>query len=445
VPSDYCTAGAGVNQTNDPVAYIGVTYSAGIGTWMLGTPSTPAQDCEDYCSAVGAKTPDRMGTTFGSSYIKLFSLSPSSKSRTDISASVGYAVDGVVIFSPYTAYGDCKVWCHTSKIAVYDETLDTCNGHPSNGLYHYHGFSPCVHSENGLQTGASIPHSKIYGWANDGFPIYGPYGYSDGNQMTSAVVRITGGYACYGCGEAEKAIPSNWGWSSSNGMLDECNGRWTRTKEFPQGMYVYVLNVQSNGKPDFPGVPYCVQSLAAATNDRVVATEIRISNLDYDKVMAHTVFANKLVIETQLAILEEVNSDKDVGTNYTRLNVKVTLRKGVWQFHSQRGSVVAVAKITPTSAYARGGLQKRLEVRTRALAAGLLKRVSLISGVEQMCTTGKTKADLTATATEPVITHSPSPPGAAMVSTAVTSSIGVGGLAAFFMMQLLLLSLGLKL
>merc|ERR1712228_980056 len=61
--------------------------------------------------------------------------------------------------------------------------------------------------------------------------------------------------------DAERAVATNWAYDSSTdtnaGKLDECNGRWTVTPEFPSGMYVYALNVDASGKPDFPGVPYC--------------------------------------------------------------------------------------------------------------------------------------------------------------------------------------------
>merc|ERR1712013_577536 len=165
-----------------------------------------------------------------------------------------------VIFSPYTG---------ASTVAPYDETLDTCIGHPANGRYHYHGFSPCVHGESATQTHSPrISHSKIYGWAFDGFPIYGPYGYRDGNDVTSTVERITSGYECTVNGEAcaddEKAQPENWAHTEGASHLDECNGRWTRTPEFPDGMYVYVLNVQEDGNPDFPGVPYCLHGASEA-------------------------------------------------------------------------------------------------------------------------------------------------------------------------------------
>merc|ERR1719454_1086928 len=261
VAADFCKDGDGARQTSTYQNYSGVTYTAGSGQWTMRTASTPAADCENYCSAAGGMTPAFMGTKFDGSYTQTFSLTPSSKSRADISNSVGYAVDGVVIFSPFTGIG---------TVAAYDETLDTCFGHPANGLYHYHGFSPCIRGESGNQTGISIPHSEIYGWAFDGFPIYGPYGYADGNDASSTVVRVTGGYECTDNGDActtdaQKAVPTNWAYAAGNGntMLDDCNGRWTKTPEFPSGMYVYVLNIQATGSPDFPGVPYCLQSTSS--------------------------------------------------------------------------------------------------------------------------------------------------------------------------------------
>ena len=65
-----------------------------------------------------------MGTTFTTQYTQTMSLSTSTKCRSDISNAVGYGVNGVSIFSPFTGI---------NSVAAYDETLDTCNGHPANG------------------------------------------------------------------------------------------------------------------------------------------------------------------------------------------------------------------------------------------------------------------------------------------------------------------------
>ncbi|CAD7924218.1 unnamed protein product [Amoebophrya sp. A120] len=257
IAATFCTSGAGASQTAEAKSYTGVTFTTGATDYTLAAQGIAAKDMEDYCSAAGShNTPPMIGTT-SSSYTQVFSKQPSTKSREIITNMVGWAVDGVVIFSPYTGVG---------TLAPYDETLDTCGGHPANNRYHYHGFSPCLHGESGTLTGGSIPHSKIYGWAFDGFPIYGPYGYTDGNDVSSIIVRIDTGYKCTVSGlacttDAQRAVASNWACDATTdtntGRVDECGGRWTKTPEFPNGMYVYVLNVDTNGKPGFPGVPYC--------------------------------------------------------------------------------------------------------------------------------------------------------------------------------------------
>ncbi len=76
---------------------------------------------------------------------------------------IGIAVNGIVFFNPFDHLLD--------EDAVW--RLDRCCGHPSpRSQYHYHKYPVCVKSpwsDNG--TG----HSPLIGFANDGFPVYGPY------------------------------------------------------------------------------------------------------------------------------------------------------------------------------------------------------------------------------------------------------------------------------
>src|SRR4051812_45721569 len=73
------------------------------------------------------------------------------------------------------------------------QTFDSCQGHqPGSGTYHYHVNPTCLRAQLGdnlevvrnSRIGASYrekasgwTHSPILGWAQDGYPIYGPYGY----------------------------------------------------------------------------------------------------------------------------------------------------------------------------------------------------------------------------------------------------------------------------
>ena len=83
---------------------------------------------------------------------------------------VGFAVNGVAIFTPYNS--DC---CD----AVWDElaSMDYCMGHPANGNYHYHFFAYGNQYNQCLMSCDDDQSSDIVGIALDGFPIYGPMQY----------------------------------------------------------------------------------------------------------------------------------------------------------------------------------------------------------------------------------------------------------------------------
>ena len=90
----------------------------------------------------------------------------------------------------------------------------------------------------------STEHSPIIGWAYDGNPIYGPYGYRD--QNGGSIKLLTSGYL-------KKKIRDNGPNTDNfplgffiedyeylgNGDLDEHNGRFCITPEFPEGTYAY--------------------------------------------------------------------------------------------------------------------------------------------------------------------------------------------------------------
>jgi len=86
---------------------------------------------------------------------------------------VGVTLSGVVLFDAVDALG---------RDAPAHEIQDRCNGHPQRqGLYHYHGFSPCVPDA----AGAAGRHSDLIGYAFDGFGIFGLKG-EGGRELTNA-------------------------------------------------------------------------------------------------------------------------------------------------------------------------------------------------------------------------------------------------------------------
>jgi photosystem II stability/assembly factor-like uncharacterized protein len=116
---------------------------------------------------------------------------------------IGISATGVVLFGPSADIRvpglNGTVWHVNANTAdVFGE--DQYGGHPQpNGQYHYHdtkfinnnAWGTIDQWKNGYRHANG--HSKIIGWAADGYPIYGPYGYI--NPMSaSAIVRMQSGY-----------------------------------------------------------------------------------------------------------------------------------------------------------------------------------------------------------------------------------------------------------
>src|SRR5262249_51406863 len=167
------------------------------------------------------------------------------------------------------------------------QTFDKCFGHqPGNGQYHHHIHPVCLRAQlddnlvatSSGRTGTvyrerSAPwkHSPILGWMFDGYPIYGPYGYSDPQNPTSAVKRLKSSFRlraitqrtslpewalAYHSGVAQQLNTNQYGPDVSDtfplgryiedyefvqglGDLDAYNGRFAITPEFPNGTYAY--------------------------------------------------------------------------------------------------------------------------------------------------------------------------------------------------------------
>lgn len=82
-------------------------------------------------------------------------------------------VNGAVLFSwsDATSYKNFNYWHNNAlNFEIYD--FDVCAGHSAMGIYHHHAFPNCL-AEKLNDDGSG--HSAIYGFAIDGFPIYGPW------------------------------------------------------------------------------------------------------------------------------------------------------------------------------------------------------------------------------------------------------------------------------
>lgn len=135
---------------------------------------------------------------------------------------IGIAINGALIYSPYEADGATYA-LEANFPRDNIPFIDDCNGHP-NPLavqYHYHGIPSC------LTKLIDHPgeHSRLLGYLLDGFPIYGPQD-AGGTLITPA-------------------------------SLDECNGHFGPTPEFPAGTYHYHFTKEA---------PYSIPCYAGEVN-----------------------------------------------------------------------------------------------------------------------------------------------------------------------------------
>ena len=99
-------------------------------------------------------------------------------------------------------------------------------------------------------------HSPIIGWAYDGNPIYGPYGYS--TNTGGSVRALKSGYKL----KTLSNRPAISAWKqgffcedfvfTGEGDLDEHNGRYCVTPDFPNGVYAYFATI-SDGSVESSG------------------------------------------------------------------------------------------------------------------------------------------------------------------------------------------------
>ena len=117
-------------------------------------------------------------------------------------------------------------------------------------------------NDNNTEVGIDTSHSPIIGWSYDGNPIYGPYGYA--SLTDTSIKLINSSYI------EDPIIPSSLRPNSfeigffvndykfnNSGDLDQYNGRFCITPEYPYGTYAYFAThdlVTGNLIPKYPYV-----------------------------------------------------------------------------------------------------------------------------------------------------------------------------------------------
>ena len=138
-------------------------------------------------------------------------------------------------------------------------------GNDNNLEYAVIGYSQNIKtnfSDNGDLSGK---HSDIIGWAYDGNPIYGSFGYSDPNDINSSVKKLQPGYSIVTLENRPSTVDFPYGYFiedykyTESGDLDQYNGRFGKTKDFPEGVYAYFATTETNIDGELVGkFPYFI-------------------------------------------------------------------------------------------------------------------------------------------------------------------------------------------
>ncbi|GEM56305.1 hypothetical protein B0A58_15270 [Flavobacterium branchiophilum NBRC 15030 = ATCC 35035] len=265
-----------------------------------------------------------------------FPLNPTENTGTKTAVgagNIGVFINGVAMFDyrdgvswknstgafaggPSGGTGD-GVW---NRDAIVYEKLgfDCSKGHPAGTNYHHHQNPSAfdldvnvisticnLYDADGLYTINPNQHSPLLGFAYDGFPVYGAYGYANTNG-TGGIVRMKSGYELrnisvrthYADGTDVLDGPAvsttyplgtfreDYQWvahTSDASYLDIYNGRFCITPEYPNGIYCYFTTVNANHNSAYPyiiGPSYYGNKTAAKVTSVTETTTTYTQNLD---------------------------------------------------------------------------------------------------------------------------------------------------------------------
>jgi hypothetical protein len=257
-----------------------------------------------------------------------FPLSPTQNTGTLTATSagnIGVFINGVALFDyrdgvswktssqalaggPLGGTGD-GIWNRDAIVAEMGG-FDCSKGHPAMGNYHHHQnpsafnmdlvvvSTVCnLYTSDGLYVIDSTTHSPLIGFAYDGFPIYGAYGYKNVDG-TGGITRMKSSYqlrnisvrthyadgtdvtdgpavsATYALGLFREDYEYIATTTSTPDYLDDHNGRYCVTPEYPNGTYAYFCTVDENWNSAYPYAvgPYFYGNKTAAKVTTITET-----------------------------------------------------------------------------------------------------------------------------------------------------------------------------
>ena len=264
-----------IDSTTTLTGSIFCPHTASVFNAGLNLTSTVSMICDSSVRVMTANgIPDHVAGTFPNannpstitvqavSFITSLNPAIASSTGTAVAHVVGFANNGIK-FDPATAesYQNAGTW----NIEALGQTfmalgIDASNAHVQpNGSYHYHGMPEGY--INLVNPGQSAKMTLV-GFANDGFPIYARWGYATATDATTAVKVMSSSYQLKSTASVGRpssdlvpmgVFTQDYEYVAGLGDLDECNGRYGVTPEFPSGIYHYYIT------DSYPYIQRCIK------------------------------------------------------------------------------------------------------------------------------------------------------------------------------------------
>ena len=269
-----------------------------------------------------------------------FPLNPTQNTGTPTATTggnIGLFINGVALFD----YRDGASWRNASSqmcggptgmctgdgkwnrdaVPAEKAGFDCAKAHPAMGNYHHHQnpsafnldlaviSTVCdTYPSDGLYVINAAVHSPLIGFAYDGFPIYGAYGYANADG-TGGIVRMKSSYqlrnittrTVYADGTdvtdgpaVSTTYPLGYfredyeyvAHPSDASYLDAHNGRFCVTPEYPSGIYCYFTTVDANHNSAYPYAVgptfYGNKTAVKVASITEATTQYTLANADFD-------------------------------------------------------------------------------------------------------------------------------------------------------------------
>jgi hypothetical protein len=180
---------------------------------------------------------------------------------------MGAFLNGMPVYNQFESlsYNGANLW-HYDAVARRDDGRLTAAGHPREELTHRvaEGLLEQLARGGGRK-------SPLIGYALDGYPIYGPWAMDANGKLTRmrSSYRLRGITRRHAWADGTELAPEQYGpdvsaadplgtyaedyeYVAGSGDLDEFNGRFAVTPEYPAGTYAYFLATDEAGRLAFP-------------------------------------------------------------------------------------------------------------------------------------------------------------------------------------------------